>query len=204
MILLAISAKISDNVVLLILGMMIANITIAIVSIWQYFSQPEQIQDYLLWTFGSLGGVTLAHLPVLSGVISLGMLLSFSASKALNVMLLGQNYARSMGLSVGKARLLIILSTSILSGSITAFCGPIGFIGMAVPHLTRSLLHTADHRILLPACSLMGAALVLICDIATHLPASQTTLPLNAITALIGAPVVIWVILKRRNLQASF
>lgn len=204
LILLSISAKIADNVVLLIIGMMLGNVTIAIVSIWQYFSQPEQIQDYLLWTFGSLGGVTQQHLSVLSIVIVIGLILAFASSKALNVMLLGQNYARSMGLPVRKARLLIILSTSILAGSITAFCGPIGFVGMAVPHLTRSLLNTADHRVLIPGCCLMGAALMLVCDIVAQMPGSQTVLPINAITALIGAPVVIWVIMRRRNLQSSF
>ncbi|MES2734553.1 MAG: iron ABC transporter permease [Bacteroidota bacterium] len=204
LLLLAISAKIGDNVVLLIIGLMIGNVTVALVSIWQYFSQPEQIQEYLLWTFGSLGGVTQRHLYVLSIVISVGLLLSLATSKALNVMLLGQNYARSMGLPVRRARLLIIMSTSILAGSITAFCGPIGFIGMAVPHLTRSLLNTADHRVLIPGTCLVGAILMLFCDIVAQVPGSQTVLPINAITALIGAPVVIWVIMRRRNLQSSF
>ena len=204
LLLLAISARIGDNVVLLILGLMIGSVTVAIVSIWQYFSQPEQIQDFLLWTFGSLSGVTQEHLYVLITVIGLGLLLSFSASKALNVMLLGTNYARSLGLPVRRARLLIIMSTSILAGSITAFCGPIGFIGIAVPHLTRSLLNTADHRWLIPGTCLLGTGLMLVCDIVSQVPGSQTQLPVNAVTALIGAPVVIWILIKRRNLQTSF
>jgi iron complex transport system permease protein len=204
LLLLAISAKIGDNVVLLILGLMIGSVTVAVVSIWQYFSQPEQIQDYLLWTFGSLAGVTRQHLLVLLMVIALGLVVSFFSSKVLNVLLLGQHYARSMGLPVRNARLIIILSTSVLAGSITAFCGPIGFVGMAVPHLTRSLLHTADHRVLIPGACLMGSALMLTCDLISQVPGSQTQLPINAITALIGAPVVMWIILKKRNLQAAF
>ena len=204
LLLLAISARIGDNVVLLILGLMIGSVTVAIVSIWQYFSQPEQIQDFLLWTFGSLSGVTQEHLYVLMTVIGLGLVLSFSTSKALNVMLLGANYARSLGLPVRRARLLIIMSTSILAGSITAFCGPIGFIGIAVPHLTRSLLNTADHRWLIPGTCLLGTGLMLVCDILSQVPGSQTQLPVNAVTALIGAPVVMWILIKRRNLQTSF
>jgi iron complex transport system permease protein len=204
LLLLAISARIGDNVVLLILGLMIGSVTVAIVSVWQYFSQPEQIQDFLLWTFGSLSGVTQEHLYVLMAVIGLGLLLSFSTSKSLNVMLLGTNYARSLGLPVRRARLLIIMSTSILAGSITAFCGPIGFIGIAVPHLTRSLLNTADHRWLIPGSCLLGTGLMLVCDIISQVPGSQTQLPVNAVTALIGAPVVMWILIKRRNLQTSF
>lgn len=200
----AISARLKDNVIMLIVGVMIANITLSIISIWQYFSAPEQIKDYLMWTFGSLGGVTETHLYVLASVVAFGLLISFSSSKLLDALLLGENYARSMGLTVNKARLLIITSTSILAGSITAFCGPIGFIGIAVPHLARSLFHTSDHRALIPYCCLVGTALMLLCDIIAQLPGSQTVLPINVITALIGSPVVIWIIISRNNLKASF
>jgi iron complex transport system permease protein len=204
LLIIAISARIKDNVVMLIVGVMIGNITISIISIWQYFSAPEQIKDYLMWTFGSLGGVTQTHLYVLAVVVALGLLVSFFSSKALDALLLGEHYARSMGLTVQRARLLIICSTSILAGGITAFCGPIGFIGIAVPHLARTLFNTADHRILIPACCLLGAALMLICDIIAQLPGSQMVLPINVITAMIGSPVVIWVIMSRNNLKASF
>ncbi len=204
LLILAISARLKDNVIMLIVGVMIANITISIISIWQYFSAPEQIKEYLMWTFGSLGGVTETHLYVLASVVAFGLILSFSSSKLLDALLLGENYARSMGLTVNRARLLIIMSTSILAGGITAFCGPIGFIGIAVPHLARSLFHTSDHRALIPYCCLTGTALMLLCDIIAQLPGSQTVLPINVITALIGSPVVIWIIISRNSLRASF
>lgn len=201
---LLISMRIRDSVTLLIIGLMIGNMTIALVSIWQYFSNPEQIRDYLIWTFGSLGGVTTDQLWILGLVVLAGTVIAFGLSKSLNGLLLGENYARSMGFSVGRARFWIILSTSLLAGGITAFCGPIGFVGVAVPHLTRSLLNTNEHRILIPATFLMGAILMLACDIVAQVPGSSTTLPISAVTSMVGSPVVIWVILKRKNLQASF
>jgi iron complex transport system permease protein len=200
---LALSARVRDNVVLLIVGLMIASVTGAIVSLWQYFSAPEQIQEYLLWTFGSLGGVVGTHLAVLATVVGVGLVLAFASAKPLNALLLGENYARSMGLVVGRSRTLIIASTSLLAGAITAFCGPIGFLGIAVPHLTRALLRTADHRLLLPGSCLAGAALTLACDCVTQLPGSQTSLPLSVVTSLLGAPVVLWVVLRRQNIRSS-
>lgn len=204
LLILVISFKIRDNVTLLIIGLMIANVTIAIVSIWQYFSNPEQIQDYLIWTFGSLGGVPLNQLGIMSLIVLMGSIIAFGLSKSLNGFLLGDNYAQSMGLSVTSTRIWIIVSTSLLAGGITAFCGPIGFVGIAVPHLTRSLFGTNDHRVLIPATFLMGALLLLACDIIAQVPGSATTLPISAVTSLVGSPVVIWVIIKRKNLQASF
>lgn len=201
---LLIAGRIRDNVILLIVGVMIGTITLSIISIWQYFSQPEQLQEYIMWTFGSLGSVTGYHLYVLSGVVTGGLLLAFASSKSLNAMLLGENYARSMGLTVGRARLLIMLSTSLLTGSITAFCGPIGFVGIAIPHITRSLLGTSNHRILIPATCLTGTVLLLLCDIIAQLPGSQTVIPINVVTSLLGAPVVIWIIIRRNNLRSSF
>jgi iron complex transport system permease protein len=201
LIVVAVSAKIKDNVIMLIIGVMIGNITISVISIWQYFSAPEQIKDYLMWTFGSLGGVTESHLFVLALVVLFGLAISFASSKLLDALLLGEHYAHSMGLTVKRARFLIICSTSIIAGSITAFCGPIGFIGVAVPHLARSLFNTSDHKILIPACCLVGTALMLICDIIAGLPGSQSVLPINIITALVGSPVVIWVIVRNNNLR---
>ena len=201
---LLIAGRIRDNVILLIVGVMIGTITLSIISIWQYFSQPEQLQEYIMWTFGSLGGVTGYHLYVLSGVVTGGLLLAFASSKSLNALLLGENYARSMGLSVGRTRLLIMLSTSLLTGSITAFCGPIGFVGIAIPHITRSLLGTSNHRVLIPATCLTGTVLLLLCDIIAQLPGTQTVIPINIVTSLLGAPVVIWIIIRRNNLRSSF
>jgi iron complex transport system permease protein len=200
---LALSARVRDNVVLLIVGLMLASVTGAIVSLWQYFSAPEQIQEYLLWTFGSLGGVVGRHLAVLAAVVGVGLVLAFASAKSLNALLLGENYARSMGLAVGRSRTGIIASTSLLAGAITAFCGPIGFVGIAVPHLTRALLRTADHRLLLPGACLTGAALTLACDCVAQLPGSQTSLPLSVVTSLLGAPVVLWVVLRRQNPRSS-
>lgn len=204
LLILLISVKVRDNVTLLIIGLMVGNMTIALVSIWQYFSRPEQIQDYLIWTFGSLGGVPLSQLWILGVLTLAGGGMAMLLSKSLNGLLLGENYARSMGLSVSKARIWIILSTSLLAGGITAFCGPIGFVGIAVPHLTRSLLGTNEHRVLVPGTLLMGAMLLLCCDIIAQMPGSTATLPISAVTSMVGSPVVIWVIIQRKNLQASF
>jgi iron complex transport system permease protein len=204
LVIVAISARLRDNVIMLIVGVMIGNITISIISIWQYFSAPEQIKDYLLWTFGSLGGVSGNQLYLLAVVVTVGLFIAFASSKILDTLLLGEHYARSMGLTVNRARLLIISSTSLLAGSITAFCGPIGFIGIAVPHLARSLFNTSDHRVLIPYCCLMGTSLMLLCDIIAQLPGSQSVLPINVITALVGSPVVIWIIMSRNNLRNSF
>ncbi|AAM71657.1 MAG TPA: iron ABC transporter permease [Chlorobaculum sp.] len=204
LVVLAIAVKIKDNVVLLIVGIMVGNITVSLISIWQYFSEPEQIQDYLIWTFGSLGGVLGNQLWVLGIVVGAGLLVSFAASKPLNVMLLGENYAKSLGMSTFSIRITVIAATSLLAGSVTGFCGPIGFIGIAVPHLTRSILNTSDHRFLMPSSCLVGAILMLVCDIIAQMPGNQTTLPINVVTALIGSPVVIWVIIRQRNLKSSF
>jgi len=200
----AISARIRDNVIMLVVGVMIGNITLSVISIWQYFSAPEQVKDYLLWTFGSLGGVSGSQLYLLAAVVAAGLLISFASSKMLDTLLLGEHYASTMGLTVNRTRLLIIGSTSLLAGSITAFCGPIGFIGVAVPHLARSLFNTSDHRMLIPACCLMGTSLMLLCDIIAQLPGSNSVLPINIITALVGSPVVIWIIMSRNNLKNSF
>jgi iron complex transport system permease protein len=197
----SISGSFKDNVMMLIVGIMIGTITLSIISIWQYFSAPERIKDYLLWTFGSLGGVTGNQLYILALAVVAGLIISFLSSKLLDALLLGENYARSMGLTAQRARVIIICSTSLLAGSITAFCGPIGFIGIAIPHMARSLFNTSSHRILIPGCCLIGTVLMLLCDIIAQLPGSQTVLPINIITALVGAPAVIWIILRRNNIR---
>ena len=198
------SLRIRDNVILLIMGLMLSNLILAMISVWQYFSEPEQIQEYLMWTFGSLGGVSREQLTVLSVTILAGIALTFVSSKFLNLLLLGEGYAGSMGVNLRYVKLLIIISTSLLAGAITGFCGPIAFIGIAVPHLCRALLNTADHRVLIPSCCLLGAAVMLLCDIVAQLPGHQGVLPVNAVTAMVGSPVVMWVILKRKNIKSSF
>ncbi|MGF1636927.1 MAG: iron chelate uptake ABC transporter family permease subunit [Cyclobacteriaceae bacterium] len=201
---LLLSFRVNDNVILLLVGIMVGNITLSLVSIWQYYSHPDQIQDYVLWTMGSLNGVDSNALKVLFLMVSLALILSIAISKMLNILLLGENYARSLGLNIRYVRIIIILASSILTGSVTGFCGPIGFVGIAVPHLARVILKTSDHRWLTPASFLTGAVILLFCDIIAQMPGTAATLPINAITALIGSPVVIWVIMKRGNLKSSF
>jgi iron complex transport system permease protein len=199
---LVLSGRLRDNVLMLIIGIMIGSITISIISIWQYFSAPEQVKDYLLWTFGSLGGVTGSQLLILGSVIGVGLVMALLSSKLLDALLLGENYARSMGLNPKRARLIIICSSSLLAGSITAFCGPIGFVGIAVPHITRQLFRSSSHRVLVPASCLIGTLLLLLCDLLSQLPGNQTILPINIITALTGAPIVITLLLRQKNINA--
>ena len=199
---LVLSGRLRDNVLMLIIGIMIGSITISIISIWQYFSAPEQVKDYLLWTFGSLGGVTGSQLLILGSVIGVALVMAWLSSKLLDALLLGENYARSMGLNPRRARLIIICSSSLLAGSITAFCGPIGFVGIAVPHITRQLFRSSSHRVLVPASCLIGTLLLLLCDLLSQLPGNQTILPINIITALTGAPIVITLLLRQKNINA--
>ena len=199
-----VSRRVQSSMTLLILGLMFGYVTSAVVSLLLYFSIAERIQAYLTWQFGSFGGVTWSQMAILAPTVLLGLIVAHLLSKPLNALLLGETYARSMGLTVKRAHFWMIGSASVLAGAITAFCGPIGFLGVAVPHLCRGLFNTSDHRILVPATTLMGASLALLADLMAHLPGSQTVLPLNAVTALIGAPVVIWVILRQRNLRRSF
>lgn len=197
LLMLAVAMRVRDYVVVLIVGLMVSNITLAIVSIWQYFSRPEQLQEYLLWTFGSLNGVTNQQMPVLLLATLPGYVLALLSAKPLNLLLLGERYAESSGLNLFRTRFILILATSLLAGVVTGFCGPIGFVGIAVPHLARGLFRTADHRILVPACVLCGAAVLLACDLLAQLPGTSVSLPLNAVTALMGSPVVIWVIMRK-------
>ncbi len=199
LLILIISARIRDIMTILILGIMFGSATSAVVSILQYFSNEAMLKIFIIWTMGSLGNVTYSQMQVLIPGILAGLLIAFFLSKILNGMLLGENYAVSMGLNIKTARFLIFLSTSLLAGTITAFCGPIGFIGIAVPHLTRLFFRTADHRILIPACMLLGSVILIFSDIVSQLPGYDATIPINSVTALLGIPVVIWIILKNRK-----
>jgi iron complex transport system permease protein len=190
-----------NNMTLLILGLLFGYATSAIVSVLLFFAISERIQVYISWTFGSFSGVTWSQLRVLAPAVLIALAITWFSAKPLNALLLGEAYARSLGLTVKRSRFLILTSASILAGAITAFCGPIAFIGVAVPHLCRSMFNTSDHRVLVPATIMMGAIMAVTADLIAQLPGSQTILPLNAVTALIGAPVVAWVILRRRNLE---
>jgi len=200
---LVVSRRVQDTMTLLILGLLFGYATSAMVSILLQFSSQERIQSYIMWTFGSFTGVTWQQLAILTPVICVGLLIAVLQSKSLNALLLGESYARSLGLTVQKTRFSVISSASILAGAITAFCGPIAFLGVAIPHLCRSLFNTSDHRILIPSVIIMGAILALFADLVSQTLINQMVLPLNAITALIGTPVVTWVILQR-NSRKSF
>jgi iron complex transport system permease protein len=201
LIVLIIAQRLGDNTSLLIIGLMIGAGTASFVSILQFLSEAQDQQAYLLWTFGSLGSLSWVEIQVLSLILIAGTFLGIMSVKSLNAWLLGDNYARSIGVNLNKSRLLIILSTSILTGSVTAFCGPIAFVGLAVPHLTKLIIKTHNHRVLLPAVMISGAGLMLFCDIISQLPGSTYVLPINAITAMIGAPVVIWIVLKAKRIS---
>lgn len=192
----AISTRIKDIMVILILGIMISSGVSAIVQVLQYLSAEEALKSFVVWTMGSLGDVTATQLALLLPAVAAGAALSVAAIKSLNMLLLGENYARSMGLDLRRSRSIILLSTTLLAGTVTAFCGPIGFIGLAMPHVARVIFRNADHRTLMPAAALTGAASLLLCDMVAKLLA----LPVNSITALLGIPVVIWVVVRNRNI----
>ncbi|WP_298238853.1 iron ABC transporter permease [uncultured Algibacter sp.] len=197
---LAVSLKLRDTMAILIIGLMFASITAAIVSVLSYFGSAEQLQQYIFWGFGSLGNLSWEDVIVLFTIYTIGILLAISATKSLNTLLLGENYSTSLGLNIKKSRFIIIISTSLLAGTITAFTGPIAFIGLAIPHITRQVFNTSNHKILLPAVFLLGAIVMLVCDSISQLPNSDYTLPINAITSLVGAPVVIWLLVKKRKM----
>jgi iron complex transport system permease protein len=197
---LAVTFRIKDTMAILIIGLMFGSVTTAVVSVLSYFSNAEQLQQYIFWSFGSLGNQSWQGVLILSICFFAGLILSISSSKSLNALLLGENYAKSMGLQIKKTTFIIILATSILSGSITAFVGPIAFVGMAVPHLVRQFYKTSNHLVLMPAVLLCGSILMLLCDTVAQLPFTEFTLPINAITSLIGAPVVIWLLVRKRKL----
>ena len=201
---LLVAGRVQNSMTLLILGLMTGYMVSAVVSMLLYFAIPERIQAYVSWTFGSFGGVTWDQMPILGGGVVIGLVIALILTKSLNALLLGEGYARSLGVNVGRTRVLVIVATAFLAGTVTAFCGPIGFVGIAVPHLCRSLFNTSDHRILMPGTILTGAIVALIASLIAEVPGDSLVLPLNAVTALIGSPVVISVILRQRNLQQSF
>ncbi len=194
---LAISFRVRSNVSLLIIGMMIGSIAGALVNLMQNFANPDALKLFIVWSLGSLSSVTWHEMPFLVPVFFIGILMSAMLIKPLNGLLLGENYARGLGINVSRMRLWIVLSTGLLAGGITAFCGPIAFVGVAVPHIARGIFRTSNHRLTLPASALIGANLLLLCDIL----ANQFTypLPISTLSALFGAPIIIWIILKRKK-----
>ena len=198
-VILLLSIRIKDIMTILIIGMMFGSAASAIVGILQYFSNESMLRSFVIWTMGSLGSVTGIQIWYFALLAFIGLVLAFLLVRPLNVILLGENYAKNLGMKVGRVRLLVFISTSLLAGATTAFCGPIGFIGIAVPHIVRLIFKTSDHAILLPATILLGAIILLICDIISQLPGMGFTLPINSIAALMGIPIVIYVVINNKR-----
>ena len=185
---------------ILIIGLMFGSLTAAVIAILAYFSEAAQIQQYLFWSFGSLGNLSWSELSVFGSIYLVGILACLIIIKPLNSFLLGENYAKSLGINIKKSRTIILVITSVLTGVITAFSGPIAFIGLAVPHIAKMLFTTSNHKILIPASAIIGGIVLLICDSIAQLPTSEFTLPINAITSLFGAPIVIWLIIRKKKI----
>lgn len=195
-----VSYRIKDTMALLIIGLMFGSITAALVSVLSYFTDAEKLQQYIYWSFGSVGNLSWPQLLLLLAIILIGVFLSVFSIKSLNALLLGENYAKSLGVNMKRSRYMIIIATGLLAGGITAFAGPIAFIGLAVPHLTRQIFNTTDHKVLVPAVLVYGAILMLVCDTIAQLPTSANVLPINAITSIVGAPVVIWLLVRKKKM----
>jgi len=191
--------NVKNTMSVLIIGLMFSSFTTAIVSILSYFSDAYEIQQYVFWGFGSLENLSWKEIYIFMFVFLIAIAFSFQLIKPLNSLLLGENYAKSVGINIKKNKHFILIITSLLTGIITAFCGPIAFIGLAIPHMTRLIFSTSNHKILIPASLLIGAIVLLVCDCIAQLPGSEFTLPINAITSLFGAPIVIWLLVKKRN-----
>ncbi|MFD2528156.1 FecCD family ABC transporter permease [Polaribacter marinaquae] len=192
--------KIRNTMSILIIGLMFGSLTSAIISVLSYFSEAAQIQQFIFWSFGSLGNLSWPELSIFFIIYIIGIIATIAIVKPLNSFLLGENYAKSLGINIKRNRNIILLITSLLTGVITAFAGPIAFVGLAVPHVARMLFTTSNHKILIPAVLIIGAIVMLICDTIAQLPTSEFTLPINAITSLFGAPIVIWLLIRKKKL----
>ncbi|KAF2518474.1 iron ABC transporter permease [Flavobacterium salilacus subsp. salilacus] len=196
---LLVAQRLKDTMAILIVGLMFGSFTGAIVSVLTYFSTAQQLQKFTFWAMGSLGSISWKNIAILAIVCFVGIILAAACIKPLNALLLGERYAKSLGINFSKTRFIIILATSLLAGSITAFAGPIAFIGLAVPHIVKLIFRTSNHLILFWGTLLCGAMIMLLCDTITQLPGSDLTLPINAVTSIIGAPIVIWLLLRKRK-----
>jgi len=198
LVVIVVARLVQSAIALLVLGLMFGYATGALVNILLQLSSAQQVQQFVIWTFGSFGGVTWVQLPLLATGVGIGGAIAFITTTALNVVLLGDTQARSLGVSLNRLRFLVLLSSSILAGVVTAFCGPIAFLGVAVPHLCRGVLQTSDVRWLLPSATIVGAGLALVADLLSQVLVRSSVLPLNSVTALIGTPILIWVILRNQ------
>lgn len=191
--------KLKDTMSVLIIGLMFSSFTGALVSVLTYFSTAEQLQRYTFWSMGSIGNLSWGQISVLSLSVLVGLLLSIRSLKTLDTLLLGENYAQSLGVNIKKERTIIFFATGILAGSITAFVGPIAFVGLAVPHLAKLYFQTSNHKMLYLATILIGSSIMLFCDVVSQMPGQNFTLPINAITSIIGAPMVIWLLIRKKG-----
>lgn len=202
LLLLFVSFRIKDGLTILILGIMFSSGLAAVISIMQYFSQADALKSFVIWSMGSLGNVTGSQLLIMAVIIIPLLAVTLGYSKVLNGLMLGEDYAVTMGVRIGHTRAIIFTTTSILAGTITAFCGPVGFIGIAVPHMARFLFRKSDHRILIPATMVTGMVILVLSDMISQLPGTERILPINAVTSLIGIPVVIWLVIMNRKAQS--
>lgn|SRR5690606_36262035 len=200
LVVMSMASRVKDSMALLIIGLMFGSISAALVSVLAYFSSAENLQRFVFWSMGSVGNLSGSQLLLMAILVILGILLGVASIKPLNALLLGERYAQSLGISLVKSRIVIIIATGLLAGGVTAFAGPIAFVGLAVPHLTRQIFDTMEHRVLIPAVLLYGAVLMLLCDAVAQWPGSPSVLPINAITSLVGAPVVIWLLVRKRKI----
>lgn len=197
---LVVAQRLKDTMAILVVGLMFGSFSSALVAVLSYFSSAEALQKFTYWSLGSLGNLAWESIGILGACVGLGVLLSLYTLKALNALLLGENYAKTLGIKFTQTKYILIVATAILAGSITAYVGPIAFIGLAVPHLAKLIFQTSQHQILFVATLLLGAAVLLLCDILTQLPGTSIFLPINAITSIIGAPIVIWLLVKKQRL----
>lgn len=198
----AVAGRLRDLMTVLILGLLVSGAILSAVNVLQYFSSESALKSFVIWTMGSLGSTTRDQLSVLFPAVLAGLLTAFLSTKFLDAFLLGENYARSMGVNIRLSYIVVFASTSVLAGSVTAFCGPIGFVGIIVPHLARKMFKTTLHRRLIPGTMLLGASVMLAGDLLSQLPGSGTTLPINSVTALLGVPVVVWIIFSNKKIGA--
>ena len=196
-----VARKLKNTMSILIIGLMFGSLTGAVISVLSYFSNAEQLQQFIFWSFGSLGNLSWTELSLFFGIYLFAILLVIAIIKPLNSLLLGENYAQSLGINLKRTRNFTLIATGLLTGVITAFAGPIAFIGLAVPHLTKLVFTTSNHKILLPAVAIIGAMTMLLSDTIAQLPNSEYTLPINAITSIFGAPIVIWLLVRKRKIN---
>ena len=192
--------KVRNTMSILIIGLMFGTVTSAIISVFTFFSDAEKIQQFVFWGFGNLGNLSWNEILVFFTIYVIAIINLIRIIKPLNSLLIGENYSKSLGINIKKNRTIILVITSLLTGVTTAFAGPIAFIGLAVPHITKLVFKTSDHTILLPAVAILGAIILLVCDMVAQLPTSEFTLPINAVTSLIGAPIVIWLLLRKKKI----